>query len=190
VRARRRVRPGLVGVLAVGLAGLAAACGGITVTGLDGSLGHGTSAGVPVLAGEPADYTAFLANHTGQVIVLKSARLLPLPGFAEPRLAHVAIESGRDYALSAIDWPPSNGDYHLRAFAGMRVAPGQRVKILYSVAAFRLGQYGDAGIRVMVQAGGDTGSADVQSVAGTCVVPSRAVECPVSFQRRIEKAAG
>jgi hypothetical protein len=142
------------------------------------------------LAGEPADYTGFLANHTGQVIVLKSARLLPLRGFAVPRLAHVAIENGRDFAAAAIDWPPSDGDYHLRAFAGMRVAPGQRVKILYSVTAVRLGQYGDAGIQVTVQAGGDSGSADVQSVAGTCVVPSRATECPASFQRRIGKAAG
>jgi hypothetical protein len=51
VRARQRVWPGLAGLLAVGLAGLASACGGTTVMGLVGSLGHGSSAGVSVLGG-------------------------------------------------------------------------------------------------------------------------------------------
>ena len=189
MRSRRLVRFGPACLLAAACAGLAAACGS-SITGLVGNLNHGNSAGISVLAGEPADYTGFLENRTGQVIVLESARLLPLPGFATPRLVHVTIEAGRDFAVAARDWPPSGGDYHLHPFVGTRVASGGRVRILYSVLATELGEYGDAGIRVTIRASGDTGSVTVQSVAGTCVVPSSDAECTASFQQRIAKAAG
>ncbi|MGO9161494.1 MAG: hypothetical protein ACLP7J_12400 [Streptosporangiaceae bacterium] len=145
-----------------------------------------------MLPGEPADYTGFLINHTGQVVTLKSARLLPLRGFRPPRLVHLAIEPGKDFAAADSGWPPSTeGRDHIQPFAGARIPSGnKRVNILYAVAATKLGDYGDAGIRVTVLAGGTLATVDVLSVAGTCVVPSRKITCPVSFQNRITNAAG
>lgn len=179
--------------MAAGCVGLAA-CGSVSghvsgrVTGLVGNLGQGSSAGDNVLAGEPADFTGFLENHTGYAITLETAQLLPLPDFRSPRLAHFAVETGPQFAAADRDWPPAGPGYRLRPFAGARVAAGQRVNILYSVTARAPGNYADAGIRVAVLVDGSPVSVDVLSAAATCVVPSLRVECPMSFRTRLQNA--
>lgn len=182
------MRPGLAVIAAVSLAGLVSACSS-QVSGLVGNIGAGTSAGSSVTPGRPEDYTGFLANHTGQVVILKSAELLSAEGFRAPRLIHEAVETGRVFATSDRDWPPTEPRLPLRTFAGYRIEPGREVKILYSVVGRKLGEYADAGLRVTVIVAGSRAMVDVISFAGTCVVSVLVHDCPESFYNRVEKAA-
>jgi hypothetical protein len=141
-------RFGLAVLLAVGLIGFAA-CSSPT-SGLIGNIAEGTSAGLGTTPGRPADFTGYLANHTGQVVILESARLLPLKGFRAPRLIHQAVYTGRLAATSDFDWPPTKPPLPLRNFAGYRLRPGRRIMILYPAVAHRLGEYADAGLRMTV----------------------------------------
>lgn len=175
-------------ILAFGLAGVATACTH-GISGLDGTIGAGSSGGSATTPGRPEDYTGFLANHTGQVVILKSAQLLPLKGFRTPRLIHEAIEPGLAYAIADRDWPPDEPRLVLASFAGYRIKPGRQVKILYSVVGSRLGEYADAGIRVTVLVNGTQGTVDVISHAGTCVVAALGHDCPDSFYSRVLHAA-
>ena len=187
MRISRHVWSGFAALTVAGLAGLAA-CGD-PASGLDGAIGYRCSAGVTTTPGNPADYTGFLANHTGQVVILKSATLLPLKDFRAPRLVHLAIEPTRGFLANDIGWPPQNSAHlHLAPFAGAHVWRGRRVQILYSVAAGKVGEYGDAGIRVTVLVGGTLATVDVLSAAGTCVRRSLSINCPDSFYNRIDTA--
>ncbi len=177
------VRAGLAVLAAAGLA----ACTG-PGAGLDGSLGYCCWAGVTTVPGRPADFTGFLANHTGQVVILKAAALLPLKGFAVPRLVHLAVEPTREFAASEIGWPPNGDNLHLVPFAGAHVWRGRKVQILYGVLASKVGEYGDAGIRLTVLVGSTLATVDVLSAAGTCVKYSLNINCPGSFYNRIQKA--
>jgi len=175
-------------IAAVSLAALVSACSS-KISGLVGNIGAGSSAGSSITPGRPEDYTGFLANHTGQVVILKSAVLLPAEGFRAPRLVHEAIEMGRVFATSDRDWPPTEPRLPLRNFAGYRIEPGREVKILYSVVGQKLGEYADAGLRVTVVVNGSRGTVDVISYAGTCVVSVIVHDCPESFYNRVQRAA-
>jgi hypothetical protein len=188
VRDGNLVRSGLAVIAAVSLAGLASACSN-QISGLVGNIGAGSSAGSPTTPGRPEDYTGFLANHTGQVVILKSAELLPVQGFRAPTLIHEAVETGRVFATSDRDWPPTDPQLPLRKFDGYRIKPGREVKILYSVAGQRLGEYADAGLRVTVVVNGSRDTVDVLSYAGTCIVSALGHDCSDSFYNRVEKAA-
>ena len=181
-------RSGLAVLLAVSLSGLAACSN--PVSGLIGNIAEGTSAGLGTTPGRPADFTGYLVNHTGQVVILESARLLPLKGFHAPRLIHEAAYTGRPIATSAYDWPPRGLRLSLKKFAGYRIQPGRRIMILYSVIAHRLGEYADAGLRVTVLVNGSRGAVDVISFAGTCIVKSLKHDCPDSFYNRVQDAPG
>ncbi len=183
----RLVRSALVAVLVASLVALATSCAG-SGSGLVGNIGAGAWAGVPTTPGRPADYTGFLANNSGHVIILRSATLLPLKGFRAPKLIHEAIEVGKNFASSARDWPPTNPRFPLKNFAGYHVLPGRRVNILYSIVARKLGGYADAGIEVTVQANGSPVTVDIISVAATCIVEAIGHDCPDSFYKRIQKA--
>jgi hypothetical protein len=141
MRTSRHIRSGLAALSVAGLAGLAA-CGD-PASGLDGAIGHCCSAGVTTTPGKPADYTGFLANHTDQAVILKSATLLPLKGFRAPRLVHLAIEPRREFVASEIGWPPAGDNLHLVPFASAHVRRGRRVQILYSVIAGKVGEYAE-----------------------------------------------
>jgi hypothetical protein len=182
------VRSGLAAVLAVSLVGLATACSS-QVSGLDGTGFAGTSSGSPTTPGRPEDYTGILANHTGHVVILKSAQLLPINGFRLPRLIHEAVYTGLNIVSSARDWPPRGLRLPLKNFAGYRLLPSRKVMILYSVVAHRLGEYADAGIRVTVAVNGSQGKVDVVSYAGTCIVTALGHDCPESFYNRVNNAA-
>ncbi len=183
----RCIWSGLAASVIVGLSGLAA-CGS-PPSGLDGSIGKGTSAGTLTTPGVVADYTGFLANHTGRVVTLQSARLLPLTGYRTPRLVRLAVEQGHDFVASWRGWPPHGHGLHLAPFAGYRVWRGHRVQILYGVVAAKPGRYADAGIRVTVLVGGSLVSVNVLSYAGTCVKRVLKVDCPDSFYKGIENAS-
>lgn len=184
------------GVILAGLAVLVAA--GLTwvalalsspadpAAGLDGKIGIGSGGGNLTTPGVPADYTGYLGNHTGQVVILKSATLLPLAGFKAPRLVHLAVEPGRDVVAADRGWPPDSGQ-GIAPFAAHRVLSGHRVQILYSVEASRPGEYADAGIRVTVLVSGVAVTVDVVSPAPTCVRPTLNVkhDCPQSFYNRV-----
>jgi hypothetical protein len=182
------VRSGLAVIAAVSLAGLVNACAS-QVSGLIGNIGAGSSAGSPTTPGRPEDYTGFLVNHTGQVVILKSAELLPVEGFRAPALIHEAVETGRVFATSDRDWPPTDPKLPLRNFAGYRLEPGRELKILYAVVGQRLGEYADGGLRVTVMVNGSAATVDVISYAGTCIVDMLGHDCPESFYNRVQKAA-
>ena len=80
MRNRHTIRSGLAALVAVSLAWLATACGS-QVSGLDGTRFAGTSSGTANTPGSPLDFSGSLANHSGQVVILKSAQLLPVKGF-------------------------------------------------------------------------------------------------------------
>ncbi len=134
MRSSRAVRSGAGGNIAASLAMLTTACAGQSA-GLVGTIAEGTSAGAPATPGRPADYTAYLADHTGHAVMLKSAQLIPLKGFRAPgwcmrRSRPVArsrrrIETGR----------PQGQALPLAAFAGYRIPAGREVRIVYSVIA-------------------------------------------------------
>jgi hypothetical protein len=174
-------------LLAVSLTGLAAACAS-PASGLIGNIAEGTSAGLGTTPGRPADYTGYLENHTGRVVILKSARLLPLKGFRAPRLIHQAVYAGRLSATSDFDWPPTKPPLPITNFAGFRIRPGRRIMILYSVVARRLGEYADAGLTVTVLVNGSRAVVDVISFAGTCIIKSLKHDCPDSFYSRVQNA--
>lgn len=174
-------------VSAVGLAMLATACTS-GVPGLDGTIADGTSAGLGTTPGRPADFTAYLANHTGHVVILKSARLLPLKGFRMPRLIHVAAYTGRVTATSDRDWPPTKPKLPLMNFSGYHIRPGHEIKILYAVVARKLGGYADAGLKVTVEVNGSQATVGVSSVAGTCIIKSLNHDCPDSFYNSVDDA--
>ena len=187
MRSPRAAQSALAAVTAASLAVLAAACSG-QAAGLVGTIAEGTSAGAPTTPDRPADYTAYLANHTDHVVVLKSAQLLPLKGFRSPRLVHEAVETGRTVASSDRDWPPTGPRLSLTDFAGYRVQPGREVRILYSVMAHRLGEYADAGIKVTALVNGGWATVDVISFAGTCIVRAIGRNCPGTFYQRVHDA--
>jgi hypothetical protein len=189
MRNARLARSALAVVIAAGLAGAATGCAN-SASGLDGNIGAGGSATLAVSPGRPADFTGFLVNHTGSVVILKSARLLPLKGFRTPQLIHEAIETGKSFATSDSDWPPTEPKLPLKDFAEYRISPGRRVNILYSVVARKVGQYAATGIKVTVLVDGRSTTVDVISFAGICifeVLGNRS--CPESFNNRIQKAA-
>ncbi len=181
------VRPALIALIAISLVGLTTSCDG-QVIGLDGSLGEDAAAWLSTTPGRPADYTTFLVNHTGHVVILESATLMALKGFRPARLVHEAIEPRLRYATSDTGWPPTKPRIMLRKFAGYQIPPGHRVNILYSVVASKLGNYGATGITVTVLVSGRRATADLISVAGTCIVPTENQRCSDSFVKRIENA--
>jgi hypothetical protein len=189
MRNTRLARSALAVVVAASLASFSTACAS-PASGLDGNIGAGGSATLAVTPGRPADFTGFLVNNTGRVVILKSARLLPLKGFLAPQLIHEAIEPGKSFATSDPGWPPTGPKLRLKDFAGYRISPGRRVNILYSVVAAKVGEYADTGIEVSVLVDGRTATVDVISFAGTCifeVLGNRS--CPESFINRIQKVA-
>jgi hypothetical protein len=179
------IQSGLAAILTVGLAGLVGACSN-PLSGLDGTIGEGSSAGVSQVPGRVADYTGWLANHTGQVVILKSAQLLPLKGFHTPRLVHYAAYTGLIALSSWRNWPPAGAKISLQKFSGYRVRPGRRIMILYGVVAYKLGEYADAGLKVSVLVNGNLGTVDVISPAGTCVVKNPDLNCPNSFYNHVQ----
>jgi hypothetical protein len=178
------------GIIAAGLSGAAGLAGcGSAASGLDGGLNLGNSSGVTTVPGKPADYTGFLANHGGRVVILKSARLLSLKGFRPPRLVRVGIETSRAIVADGLGWPPGGYDHRLASFGGYQVLAGRRAQILYGVVAPSTGEYGDAGIQLTVVAGGSTVTVNVLSAAGTCVKRSLDINCPDRFYNRIQNVS-
>jgi hypothetical protein len=154
-------------ILAVAGALLLAACGG---DGLIGDIDLGTIAAINARTGQPADYTAFLLNRTGATVTLRSARLVGVPGFRTPQLAHLAIERGRAIIGAATGYPPHAT---LAPFAGDRLADGDRAQILYAVRARSPGGYAVKGIDLTVISGGQRTTVFAYSAAATCVSAGR-----------------
>jgi hypothetical protein len=163
------------------------ACGGGGGS-LNGNLAARNVGGAPARVGQPADYTVFVVNNTSQSVTLRSATLLPLRGFTAPRLAHVAVEAGRQIAYAVLDWPPGRG-FDLRPFAGYVVHPGKRVQIMYSIVAGSPGDYVAKGVRVTASQGGDLLSVDALGASLTCVSAARHPHpCPGSTINRVQTA--
>ncbi len=184
----RLIRSGLTMLVVAGLT-MVAGCGNGLSKELDGSIDLGTSAGLTTVPGKIADYTGFLANHSRQVVILKSARLLTLRGFRSPRLVRVGIEPNRAFIASGLDWPPDHYGEPVLSLSGFRLRPGRRAQILYGVVAPRVAEYGDAGVQVTMTVAGTTVTVIVLSAAATCVKHSLDINCPNSFFNRIQNAA-
>ena len=171
------------------LAALLAGCS--TISGLDGTRGATMAGGMPVTPGQAADFTSFLANRSGETVVLSAARLLGVPGYRMPKLVGVLIQPGNSFLGAGSGWPPSDWSARepkLQAFRGFKLRPGQTAQLLIGVRARELGDYAIRGVSVTVSAatafGGETRvSVPSLGYGAVCVVPTiaRGATCSPIF---------
>ena len=125
--------------------------------------------------GQVVYFPVTVQNNGAQPVVLLSATLLPVPGFATPKLVHlVVLDEHEELVTSSLGWPISSTGCHLpdggcigkgklyksRPLRGFVVLPHGRHgpgpfpdMIEYGVVGSRLGRYGVAGILLTYRVG-------------------------------------
>jgi hypothetical protein len=123
-----------------------------------------TSAGVAVRPGQTSDFDVFLRNVSGHPVTVTGVRLVPVPGYPTGRLAHAAVEGGKNQVGAQRGWPPTGMPLH--RLVGSQLMPGlvgvavgffgTRIGTTYAVAGIEL-TYRDGGtVRHTVGYGGGT----------------------------------
>src|SRR5579859_2037570 len=117
----------LVLILALAASLAMAGCGADPASGPLQSLGAGghpvvDGAAVPVLAGQPADFTAFIYNPLHTPVTLVSASAVRVPGILPAHLAHVAVGTSINIIGQGRGWPP---DLPVKPLKGARIGHGQ-----------------------------------------------------------------
>jgi hypothetical protein len=133
--------------------------------------------GVPANPGESADFSATLLSSSSANITLLGISEVPLPGFATPRLVHVALlESSRHYPSGTTGWPPRSGAgaqvYPTRPAIGarIRIGKGQLPIVVYGVTGSKSGRlYAVAGVKVRFSVNGAVHTALVLAGGFDCV---------------------
>jgi hypothetical protein len=127
--------------------------------------------------GRVADFSAVLESSSAARITVLGVSLVPLPGFATPKLVHVALlTNSRDYPAGTTGWPPRSGVgtgvYPTRAAIGAQINIGMRQLpiIVYGVTGSKSGRlYAVAGINVRFRVDGVTDTALVLAGGFDCV---------------------
>jgi hypothetical protein len=142
---------------------------------------------VIVRPGEVAVFSAPLLSYTNLVVTLLSARLIPVPGFPTPRLAHLAMLGSSDngYPAGTSGWPPrrhftlnSSVRISLRPFHGDRVdtaipkkGAGLPPTVLYGVVGERPHTvYATAGLELTYRYGGSDYTIPVYQGGAACLI--------------------
>lgn len=178
---------------AVAVAFTVTGCGGSGASplGLDGSVGASGFGYMAVLQREPGDFTVILKNESSAPVTLIRGTIIPIAGFAKPRLTHLAIQTGRGTIGAMFGWPPQG--IQLSPFTGYRIRPGDEALIAYSIQATGAAtEYGAKGVSVTVREASGNVTVPVLGVGGICVMRSRAAlrhGCTHRFQLRIEHQA-
>lgn len=157
--------------------------------------------GIDLSPGQVAVFSAVLATQTPATIVLVSAALIPLPGYATPRLVHLALlhPPTGDMPAATSGWPPANpphGTWSLLPFAGAKVTTVTSSEstpiVLYGVSSGSVAGrvLAAGGLEVTYRLGGAQYQATSYGGGEVCVVPDAAHEsakqtaaCTASFNK-------
>lgn len=149
-----------------------------------------TNAGIPVVPGQPADFTAYAVNSASDPITLVSASLVALPGFPVAKLRYVAVDTTKDQDGAGRNWPP---DVKVRPFAGAKLPRGQN-NITFAISGPRLGvTYVAAGLRINYRYHGQDYSLIAWTAVEACVntakkINSNKADCNNAETNRIDNA--
>lgn len=160
------------------LAGVMAGCGGPSGGGYSlnpPGAGFMENSG-PSGPGVPIYFPAYLPKSQ-ETVRLVSARLLPLAGFAAPRLVHLGVwHIFHGLTASGSGWPPHGcgGAAPCNSpgarFAGFELYPGEDSDVVYFwVVPPRPGNYYVAGLKVTYRVGSGTYTGDLFSGGLMCV---------------------
>jgi len=114
--------------------------------------------GFPVLKGEIADYGAILATTGNQTITLLRVRLIPVPGYAAPKLVHAVVIRHPSLGSDSGWPPPSLARGVLLPIPGLRVfvspQPQREEELVYGVTpASSARDYAWAGVDLIYEVG-------------------------------------
>lgn len=118
--------------------------------------------GVLTNPGDVADFSVILQSSSSKSITLLGLSLVPLPGYATPKLVHVALLGrSRNHPAGTTGWPPrtniGNDVYPTRSAFGTRIVigPGRLPILVYGVTGSRPGRlYGAAGVNLRFRVDG------------------------------------
>jgi hypothetical protein len=123
-------------------------------------------AAVPVLAGQSADFTAFVYNPLHAPVTLVSAVPVLVPGTLPAHLAHVAVGTTINIIGEGRGWPPGISTKPLK---GARIGHGQ-TNLIIGITGTTAGQnYAVAGVKITYQYQGDTYTVVAWSAGIACV---------------------
>lgn len=133
--------------------------------------------GVLTNPGDVADFSVVLASSSSKSITLLGLSLVPLPGFATPKLVHVALLGrSRNHPAGTTGWPPrtniGNDVYPTRSATGTRIVigPGRLPILVYGVTGSRPGRlYGAAGVILRFRVDGVIETAEAFAGGFDCV---------------------
>jgi len=156
------------------------------LTGVSGSGIYGTGSATP---GQIRFFTVNLSNDSGGVVKLESATLLPLRGFAPPRLVRIGVEPENSPPVGGFEfvgsgWPPGLGTVALRGF---HLSDNHAAAITYGVSSSDVGNVAAAGVRVLVSSGSRRQQVNVYGILGVCVAQKRRSRCPPAFRHQIRR---
>jgi len=133
--------------------------------------------GVVSNPGHVADFSAILQSSSSERITVLGVSLIPLPGFATPRLVHIALlDNSKRYPAGTTGWPPLDGVgtqvYSTRTAIGAKILIGlkQLPIIVYGVTGSKSGHlYAVAGVNVRFRVNGAIHTAIVLAGGFDCV---------------------
>jgi hypothetical protein len=147
-----------------------------TVAGLN-SVAGGGEPGQAEVVGVPT------AIHTGSV-VLESATLVPLSGFALPHMVGVGLVPGKDWLAIGWKWPLLNAPAGhstaaVRPLAGYVLTAGHPIAIYYAFSGEQAGRnYYAAGVRLKYRRGNQDYAVTLYQIGLDCVVTASAKAGP------------
>jgi hypothetical protein len=141
----------------------------------DGPLANVMSGGRPNFAntssftnaGQPADATVYVVNHSHDPVTLVSASLIPIPGHATGRLTYVKLPYKRGDGIAGRGWPiPGTPG---RSFRGAHLQHGL-YSLIFGFTGNRIGKnYMTAGLLIRYRYHGQLHSVRAWASAVDCV---------------------
>jgi hypothetical protein len=123
-------------------------------------------AAVPVFAGQPADFTAFIYNPLHTLVTLISASAVRVPGTLSAHLAHVAVGTTLNMIGEGRGWPPG---IPVKPLKNARIGHGQ-TDIIVGITGATVGKnYAVAGVKITYQYQGNTYNVVIWSAGIACV---------------------
>lgn len=173
----RNRRSVLLGASFAGMvAGTLTLTGCALVGGGDGALSTGEDGGRPtasymtlgVLPDQAMVFDLYVVNHSSHPVRVTAVRLLPLKGYALPRLEAKALVHGNNAAGLTRGWPPPQV-HGLSRLAGSRL-PAGRSDLAIGISGEKIGtDYGTVGVELSYEDDQGTHQVPVYGGAVACV---------------------